>query len=485
VVEMGFISGVNPKLAVRMDNAPIRSECGIGAMMSWAERLWFVTFVAHTRRSGSGTGLYYIDENLNMVKHPESVVGTYANRWVHSASDQVILGPHLIDAAGNVRTVPDLVDHRLTATMDHHEDIVNKVSYLTMEGQVLELDLRTLAVREVHNLVRELRLPPGTQPHFKGGYTSGRNVIVANNSYDERDYNGEWTGGLLAEFDGESWSILERTGSMEVFGRRNFGHVIYATGWDRASAYLRVKVNGVWSKYRLPKGSAGYEHFWSMEWTRIRELEHERYIADISGIFYEIGLIAWNGQIWGVRPISTHLRVVPDFTLYRGLLVLGGNQLSSQMELDWWRDDRSKIEGTDTGTALGLEHRIDANPLAGQSQVGLWFGTTDDLWTKFGKPKGWGGVWYEDRIEAGVASDPFLMTGFDKKTLHLKHRGDSSIDFLVEVDFLGNGSWSSYETVSVPANGYRHHVFPEGFSAHWVRVTASAACTGSAYFHYT
>ena len=174
---MTFISGINPKLAISADITPVRTECAVGAMMAWADRLWFVTFVGHTGRSGSGTGLYSIDADFKLRRHEESVVGTYANRWIHSATDQVCLGPHLIDAQGNVRTVPGLVDHRLTATMDHHEDIVNKVSYVTMEGLILELDLRTLEVRTAFNLLKELELPAGKQPHFKGSFCNGPSEV--------------------------------------------------------------------------------------------------------------------------------------------------------------------------------------------------------------------------------------------------------------------------------------------------------------------
>ena len=51
------------------------------------------------------------------------------------------------------------------------------------------------------------------------------------------------------------------------------------------------------------------------------------------------------------------------------------------------------------------------------------------------------------------------MTGFDKKVLHLTT--DQPAAFLVEVDFLGDGSWQRYEELSV--GRYRYHVFPSGF----------------------
>src|SRR5690606_6133715 len=125
-----------------------------------------------------------------------------------------------------------------------------------------------------------------------------------------------------------------------------------------------------------------------------------------------------------------------------------------------------------------------ANHLAGEPQSGLWFGKTDDLW-QFGKPSGWGGPWWETPVNARQPSDPFLMTGFDQKVLHLSHDSDQEVSFLVEVDFLGNGTWKPYARIPVPAKGYEFHTFPAGYSAHWVRITADQNCTATAYFMYT
>ena len=35
-----------------------------------------------------------------------------------------------------------------------------------------------------------------------------------------------------------------------------------------------------------------------------------------------------------------------------------------------------------------------------------------------------------------------------------------------------------------PDKGYAHHEFPDGFSAHWVRVKANKACRATVYFVY-
>jgi hypothetical protein len=74
------------------------------------------------------------------------------------------------------------------------------------------------------------------------------------------------------------------------------------------------------------------------------------------------------------------------------------------------------------------------------------------------------------------------MTGFDHKVLHLSQAGASAAAITIEVDFLGHGVWEKYETVSVPGGGYRYHVFPSGFSAHWVRRVCGRACRATAEF---
>ena len=86
-------------------------------------------------------------------------------------------------------------------------------------------------------------------------------------------------------------------------------------------------------------------------------------------------------------------------------------------------------------------------------------------------------------MKAGQPSDPFLMTGFDQKVLHLKL--DARANVTIEVDFLGHGAWEKYQSIAVGAGEYKYHVFPSGFSAHWVRLVSDAGCTATAEFMYT
>ena len=435
-----------PNVGFRADSTAPRTECGVGALMPWAESLWAVTYNSHTRTTGTGLGLYRIDDRLRAeLVHQHD--GTHANRFLHAPSSQVFIGPYAIDAAGNHRFLEFFRDHRLTATMSHLTDPANRVYMQTMEGLLFEVDVQTLKAVLVADVVKENGLQ--ARPHFKGGFTGQGRVVVSNNGF--YDYGEEEAG--LFEFDGRQWRRLSNKPHMDCAGRENMGNVIFCTGWDESSVLLRALVKGNWQLYRLPKASHAFQHAWQTEWMRIREVETEHFLMDIHGMFYELQPIAFEDRIWGVKPVCQHLRTIPDYCSFRGMFAVAGN------------------ETTPNGGAYAF---------AGQPQSGIWFGKTDDLW-QWGKPAGWGGPWRKRAVRGGIPSEPFLMTGFDKKVLHLS--ADKPVSVHVEVDFLGDGSWESYERLSVPR--YTYHVFPSGFSAHWVRLTPSADCTASAEFFYS
>jgi len=448
------INNVYPHMTVMAPGVGSKSEAGIGALIPWADRLWVVGYVAH--KSGDGIGLYEVGPDMSFYMRPESVTGTYANRMVHWESSQVFIGPYAIDEEGEVRVIEKLARHRLAATMRHLVDPINRVYFLTMEGLLFDVNVWTLKARKVCNVARKLKLPLGAQPHFKAAHTAQGRVVVANNTYEEPEFLGERRAGRLAEWNGIRWRVIEDNPFVEVAGKQNpvpgfrYGNTVYALGWDRRSVILMVLHDGDWSRYRLPFGSHSWDHTWNTEWMRIREAQTERYLMDAFGIFYDLPALVYGGEVWGIKPIASHLRVVPDFCYWRGMLVLGGDQ---------------------TDNAVG------------QPQSGMWFGNIDDLW-QMGKPAGWGGVWWDTPVQDGEVSDPFLMTGFDNKSVHITHRADREVSFTIEVDFLGTGDFKTYKTLTVPPKGYAHHEFEDGFSAHWVRVGVDADCEATVYFHY-
>lgn len=455
-------SGVVPSLAQAADFGPPRSECGVGCLMPWNGKLYVLNYVSHKKRTGTGTGLRVIEPDMTMALHPAAVDGTYANRMVHFESSQLIIGPHLIDTDHHVRTVEGLIDIRCTGTARHLTDPENLVYILGMEGELFELDVRTLGLRQLFDLRQELETQSGEgwlNTHFKDCYSAFGRLVVCNNDYHEPDWRGDEANGTLAEWDGRTWTTLSRAPHVCVTGRGQFTDTVFATGWDRASALLQVYTasNDTWTTYRLPKSSHTHDHKWQTEWPRIREVEHERFLMDLHGMWYELSPWAYGGRIWGVRPVSTHLWVHGDFCSWRGMLVVGADNASpSQAD----------------------------NALCAEPQSGLWFGKTDDLW-QYGKPGGWGGPWWDTPIQAGVPSDPYLMTGFEHKCIHLTHQAADAVRFTIEADFKGCGEFHPYETLAVPAGGYAHHEFPPGYSAHWARVVSDTDCTATAQLAYT
>jgi hypothetical protein len=168
---------------------------------------------------------------------------------------------------------------------------------------------------------------------------------------------------------------------------------------------------------------------------RIRFAQTERHLMDAFGMFYDLPNLVYGEQYFGMQPVSRHLRIIPDFVYFNGYLVLGGDQ---------------------------TDHTV------GQPQSGLWWGGIDDLWS-FGKPAGWGAVWTEEPVKDDEVSDPYLMTGFDKKSVTLISKPGENTVVDIEVDVQGRGEWRKVKTLESGDSGIATYSFPEGFSAHWVR----------------
>ena len=234
-------------IGFRADNGASRSECGIGALMPWADALWAVTYNSHTRKTGTGLGLYRIDEDLRAeCVHLHD--GTHANRFVHHTSNQTFIGPYAIDSTGRWRFIEAFANQRLTSTMAHLKDPSNRVYQLTMEGLLYDMDVSSLKPVLLADLTKIFGID---RPHFKGGCTAQNRVVVSNNGFYK--YGDEQSG--LFEWDGANWQALSRKPHMDCVARTDFGQGIFCTGWDESSALLWACVEGKWQRYRLPKAS--------------------------------------------------------------------------------------------------------------------------------------------------------------------------------------------------------------------------------------
>ena len=404
------VSGVYPHLAVfngrydpQTDNwHGTGGECGIGAVVPWAGKLWVVTYPPHEVRGGKDK-LWTIDKNLKQEMRPESVGGTHAGRMIHRESNQLIIGPYFVDAQGRVRAcdVKTKLVGRMTAIARHLADPANRVYFFDMEGAIYEVDVHSLAVKELF-----AKPVPGW--HGKGGYTGQGRLIIANNGEHgpAAALKHLLVGGpakhpddigCLAEWDGTTWRIIERkqfldvTGPGGIHGAPDDKAPVWSIGWDRRSCILKLRDAGQWRTFRLPKASHAFDpaHGWYTEWPRIREVGGGNWLMCLHGMLYRFPPGFRTGHTAGIRPIASHLRYIPDFCDWDGRLVLAADEAS-----------------------------VMANPMCGKSQSNLWFGTLADL-PRFGPRTGWGGPWVADTVKAGDPSDPYLIGGFAHRCLHL------------------------------------------------------------------
>ena len=139
------VSGIYPSLAMFNNEG----ECGTGAVVPFADRLWVVTYAPHMPK-GSSDKLYEITPDLQQIVRPESIGGTPANRLIHDESGQLFIGPYAIDAQRNVRAIPYTeMFGRPTGNARHLMDPAGKIYYATMEEGIYEVDVKTLAVTKL------------------------------------------------------------------------------------------------------------------------------------------------------------------------------------------------------------------------------------------------------------------------------------------------------------------------------------------------
>ena len=210
-------------------------------------------------------------------------------------------------------------------------------------------------------------------------------------------------------------------------------------------------------RWRLPRVSTDLDAATNAGELRIcREVATERDMLSACGTFFE--LPAENADGFAkIRPIASHNLRVTDFGGYRGLFLMSGIKPD----------------------APANEHIIRST----DGKAALWAGAIDDLW-KLGKPRGVGGPWKNTKVKAGQPSDPFLMWGYDKRTLTLSIDDAQAVNLKVELDLTGTGLWVTYKETKLKAGAQLSIEFEPAVQARWLRVTADAACTATAQLKY-
>ena len=465
-------SGIYPSLAMFNQEG----ECGTGAMVPWADRLWVVTYGPHCP-NGSSDRLYEITPDLQQINRPESVGGTPADRMIHRESGQLLIGPYLIDRDRKVRVLtPDKMPGRLTGVARHLTDPVNKVYYATMEEGLYEVDVNNLNVSCLIRdgqfsqfMKRGAQLPnaldselPGY--HGKGLYSGQGRLVYSNNGErsKEAEVRPDIASGALAEWrDHGSWQLIRRnqftdvTGPGGIFGNPNPAtDPIWSMGWDHRSLILMLLEKGEWHSYRLPKASHCYDgaHGWNTEWPRIRDIGEAELLMTMHGMFWKFPRDFSTTHAGGIRPRSSYLKVIGDFCRWQDRLVFGA-------------DDAAKSEFLNKRPAKGGI----AGP--GQSQSNLWF---TDLTTPdhLGPASASGAVWMDDVVADGQVSEPFLFAGFHQRSLFIRHGAIDDVSFDLEIDVDGNGQWRPLRHIVVGGGKGNWVELGREVCGEWVRIRA-------------
>ena len=466
-------SGIYPHLAYFNDE----SECGTGAVVPWADRLWVITYGAH-HPNGSSDKLYEITPDLKQIIRPESVGGTPANRMIHRESQQLNIGPYFIDADRNVRVIPpNLMPGRLTGSARHLTDPANKLYIATMEEGLYEIDARTLSVVEkIKDGNGQPAIGDGIQSklpgyHGKGLYSGQGMLVYANNGESSEAARRDpfIPSGSLATWKGNGdWEMVLRNQFTEVTGPGGiYGNSdpnkdpLWSIGWDARSLILMCLDAGQWHKFRLPKASHSYDgaHGWNTEWPRIRDIGEDDLLMTMHGMFWRFPRDFSPRSSSGIAPRSTYLKVVGDFCRWQDRVVLGCDDTAKNEFLN-----RRKIKGQIPSP---------------QSQSNLWFLEPEQL-DQLGPNIGRGAVWLNDPVAADTPSDAFLISGFKKRAIHLF--SDRVTSITIEIDRKGDGQWQQLRVVSI--DGYHWEEIDPSLDAVWMRLRSSNNLEkASAWFH--
>lgn len=478
-IKGGFeVSGIYPHLTTythgrvsekEIDNGRTQWECGIGALASWNDKLYMINYGAHEPK-GSEHKLYIVDKDLKMEIFEGSVGGTPACRMVHKESNQLFIGHYVINSNDEIRVIDiKKMPGRLTAVARHLKDPENYVYYYDMEGMLYEVNVHTLEPKLLYK-----KPLPGW--HGKGGYTSQGKLILTNNGtrstpdpiehwkVDTVGVYGKEKYGVLAEYDGENFNIVERRQYTDVTTKNGINAVaneqspLWSMGWDKRSVRLSVMdKGGVWKTFLIPKATYNNDpsHGWFTEWPRIREVQPGKFMMDMHGMFYDFPSTFSHDQTAGIQPMGSHLRYIPDFIYWNDKVVLATDELS-----------------------------IQGNPLAGQPQSNLWFGSVEEL-SNWGPASGYGSIWLEDDVVANKPSLPYLFQGFDERILHLTNFEEKPTNILIELDKDGTGNWELYKTIALKEKEYQYVLFDSNLKASWVRLTSNQNAKLTGTFHYT
>lgn len=204
--------------------------------------------------------------------------------------------------------------------------------------------------------------------------------------------------------------------------------------------------------YALPITERKYSEMPPSSAVSLRRLLSDTYVLNAYGTFYTVPEDTPGSEgIINIRPIVSHSKIISDFNIWRGMLVLAGT--------------KANVEKT--------SHYFTTS----DGSTGLWFGRVDDLY-KFKKPKGYITFWDKKNTTQGEMSLPLLISGYSQKSLFMSHNSGSDRKFEILVSFTPRKNPSSnnlpyfhkYGEFTVRSGERFTYNFPKGFNARWIRI---------------
>ncbi|VTR44855.1 hypothetical protein [Sphingobacterium thalpophilum] len=489
--QMKQYSGIYPHLAMYNDEG----ECGVGAVVPWNNSLYVVTYGPHLPL-GSSDKLYKISRDFKQKVMPQSIGGTPANRFVHRTSNQLLIGPYIIDKDDRIRVIPVKdMPGRLTGTAAHLFQPDSLVYYGTMEEGFYSVNVYSGRVEELYTdgnfkngrYRTELAKITAERPqkfadlpgaHGKGLY-SGQGVLVYSNNGEPGELalqQFDIPAGSLSEWDGKNWKLVRRnqfveiTGPGGLSGNADTKDPIWATGWDHKSAILATRDYKLgWRFYRFPKSSHSYDgaHGWNTEWPRIRDIgtaDNPYFLMTMHGMFWHFPRQFSVESSAGLRPLSSYLKVIGDFARWNNELVFGCDD-SAQKEFLNKRGVKGQIEGP------------------GQSNSNLWFTSLQNI-QHLGNTTAEGAVWLNEEVKKNDISEPFLFAGWPDRTLWIKNEGNGHLLVEIELDRDGTGEWRSLGKRTIEKGKSLIENFAADVKAEWIRLVSHSDAKLTAQFTF-
>ena len=479
------ISGIYPRLAYYNNEG----ECGTGAVVPWAGKLWVITYAPHMPH-GSSDKLYIVSPDYRQTVYDKSIGGTPANRMIHRESNQLFIGPYVVDSTGHVRGVIPWQEApgRYTGNARHLTDPANKLYIGTMEEGLYEVDVHSLKTKTIFvdgnevtpkgKMAQFSPLLPGV--HGKGIYSGQGVVVYSNNGEDTEEALRKFDvkSGSLSEWDGKKWTVVRRNQFTEVTGPGGiYGNAqaatdpIWTNGWDHKSLLVGVRdAQKGWAFYRLPKASHSYDgaHGWNTEWPRIRDVGtagKPDYLMTMHGMFWTFPQHFTAANSAGIRPRSAYLKVIGDFARWQDRLVFGCDDSANKEFLNK-RKAKGNIEGP------------------GQSNSNLWFTSVQKPY-ELGPATAEGAVWMKETVKAGTWSEPFLFAGWDCRTAWIQNDSRTPVTYTFEVDKEGHNAWTPLKSVTVEGGKACNLTFADHEAGEWVRVKTDKDVRTTLSFSYT